>query len=93
MHQIALASFARSPAAYKALKSFEILQLPSWSTLQYTGTFLHEPGASGQCIVDQVTQYVVLKAECEKQGEKIIVAIVNFTVLKVLCISFLFLIL
>jgi len=81
--QIALAIFARSPAAYEALKSFEILQLPSRSTLQpYTGTFLHEPGASGQCIADQVAQYIVFKAECEKEGKKIVVVeIVNLIVL------------
>ena len=35
---IALAVYIRSPAAYKALQSFDILKLPSKSTLQaYTG--------------------------------------------------------
>ena len=43
----ALTIFTRSAAAYEALKSFDILQLPSRSLLQsYTGTFLHESGAS-----------------------------------------------
>ena len=38
---IALAIFTRSAAAYEALKSFDVLQLPSRSLLQsYTGTFL-----------------------------------------------------
>ena len=38
---IALAVFVRSPAAYKALKGFGLLQLPSRATLQaYTGAFL-----------------------------------------------------
>ena len=65
----ALAVYTRSPGAYEALKSFGILQLPSRSTLQsYTGAFLHEPGASNQCIAGQVTQYIIFKAECEKQG-------------------------
>ena len=46
------------------------MQLPSRSLLQsYTGTFLHEPGASSNSISDQVAQYVLFKAECEKQGK------------------------
>ena len=41
----ALAVFVCSPAAYEALKSFNILQLSSRSTLQaYTGAFLDSPG-------------------------------------------------
>ena len=55
---------------YEALKGFDILQLPSRSTLQsYTGAFLHKPGASSKCISDQVAQYVLFKAECEKKGK------------------------
>lgn len=66
---IALAVYTRSPAAYEALKSFGVLQLPSKSTLQsYTGAFLHEPGTSSRCIADQVARYVVFKEECRKQG-------------------------
>jgi len=43
---------------------------PSRSLLQlYTGAFLHEPGTSRKCIVDQVTQYVLFKSEYEKQGK------------------------
>lgn len=69
---IALAVYSRSPAAYEALKSFKILQLPSKSTLQsYTGTFLHEPGASHQCIADQVAQFVIFKSDCVKQGKHV----------------------
>ena len=69
MYFLALAIFTRSPAAYEALKSFKILQLSSTSTLQfYTGTFLHEPGVRNQCIADQVAQYIIFKAECERQG-------------------------
>ena len=33
---VALAVYLRSPAAYEALKSFNILQLPSQSTLRLT---------------------------------------------------------
>lgn len=43
--RLALAVYCRSPAAYGALKSFELLQLPSRSTLQaYTGAFLEDSG-------------------------------------------------
>jgi len=69
---VALAIFTRSAAAYEALKNFDILQLPYRSLLQsYTGTFLHEPGASGNSTSDQVAQYVLFKAECEKQGKNL----------------------
>ena len=41
----ALAVYVRSPAAYEAFKSFDLLQLPSKATLQgYTGAFVDEPG-------------------------------------------------
>ena len=47
--RVALAIFVRSPAAYEALKSFKLLQLPSRSTLQmYTSAFLDEAGNSWQ---------------------------------------------
>ena len=79
MFYLALAIFTRSPAAYEALKSFKILQLPSRSTLQsYNGTFLHEPGVSNQCIADQVARYVMFKAECEKQGSSTFVLSYQF---------------
>ena len=67
---VALVIFTWSPAAYEALKNFDILQLPSWSLLQsYTGTFLHDSGTNSKCIADQAAQYVLFKAECEKQGK------------------------
>jgi len=38
-----------SLAAYEALKEFDILKLPFKATLQaYTGSFIHEPGASAR---------------------------------------------
>ena len=53
----ALAIYCRSPAAYKALKEFNILSLPSKSTLQsYSGVFIHAPGVSSACIADQVAR-------------------------------------
>ena len=62
---IALAEYIRSPAAYEALKSFGILQLPCRSTLQaYTGAFLHEPGANSTCIEKQVAEFVL---HCQKR--------------------------
>ena len=70
MYNIALAVFTRSPSAYEALKSFNILQLPSRSTLQsYTGAFLHNPGANSTCIADQVAQYVVNCQQRQKEGK------------------------
>jgi len=61
---VALVVYKRSPAA---LKSFKILQLPSKSLQSYMGAFLHEPGASNQCIEDQ---YVIFKSKCVKQGKR-----------------------
>ena len=68
---LALAVFTRSAAAYNALKSFKILQLPSRSTLQsYTGAFLHEAGASSSCIAGQVANFMIYKDECLKNGKR-----------------------
>ena len=54
---VALAVFVRSPAAYEALKDFNIMQLPSRATLQaYTGAFLHEAGTCSESIASQVTK-------------------------------------
>ena len=61
--------FSRSPAAYEALKSFRLLQLPSRSTLQaYTGAFLHDAGSSSDSISDQVAQFVVHDTKRVKRG-------------------------
>ena len=63
--------YTRSPAAYKALQSFGILKLPSKSTIQaYAGAFMHAPGATNVCIVDQVARYVTFKEECRKLGKQ-----------------------
>uniref|UniRef100_A0A1X7U450 Uncharacterized protein n=1 Tax=Amphimedon queenslandica TaxID=400682 RepID=A0A1X7U450_AMPQE len=67
--RIALAIYSRSPAAYDALKSSNVLQLPSKSTLQaYTGVFIHDPGANNQSITDQVSQFIVPNEERKKAG-------------------------
>ena len=50
--RLALAVYTRSPAAYDALKSFDLIQLPSRATLQaYTGAFRDEAG-SFQAVID-----------------------------------------
>ena len=68
---LALAIYTRSPAAYEALKEFDILKLPSKATLQsYSGSFIHEPGASARCISDQVSRYLVFKEECRRLGKQ-----------------------
>ena len=55
----AIAVFTRSPVALEDLKSFGVLQLPSRSMLQsHTGTFLHEPGNSSDCIGNQLANYI-----------------------------------
>ena len=62
--------YARSAAAYDALKDFKILQLPSKSTLQfYTGAFLHDSGTNSACISHQVAQFVVFCEQCKKDGK------------------------
>ncbi|XP_019853621.1 PREDICTED: uncharacterized protein LOC109582964 [Amphimedon queenslandica] len=69
--RMALAVFSRSPAAYEALKSFNILQLPSRSTLQaYTGAFLHDAGSSSDSISEQLAQFILHDAERVKKGCK-----------------------
>ena len=60
MNYVALAIYCRSPAAYKALKHFNILSLPAKPTLQsYSGAFIHSPGVSSTCIAGQVSRYVL----------------------------------
>ena len=62
--------FIRSPAAYEALKSFDILQLPARSTLQaYTGCFLHEGDASWDSISKQTELFEQFKSSCKASGK------------------------
>jgi len=68
---VALAIYLRSPAAYEALKGFNILQLPSQSTLKaYSGAFMDDPGARSDCIADQVAHYVTFKEHSIKSGKQ-----------------------
>jgi len=67
-----LAVFVRSPAAYEALKDFNIMQLPSRATLQaYTGAFLHEAGASSESIASQVTRYRAFQESCKAENKEV----------------------
>ena len=64
--------FVRSPSAYEALKSFNILQLPSRTTLQsYTGAFLHEAGASLDTIAKQTEIYRAYVSTYEREGKSV----------------------
>ena len=70
MHSLLRAVFVRSPAAYEALKSFNVLCLPTWSTLQaYNDCFLHEGGASWKSIAKQVEQIQQFKVSQKAQGK------------------------
>jgi len=59
--------FIHSPAAFEALKSFNILQLPSRATLQ--ASFLHEAGASRDSISKQVDKYKIFQQNCKAEGK------------------------
>ena len=53
-YRVALAVFSRSPAAYEALKSFNILQLPSVSTMKtYMWANRKEPGPVYQRLAEE----------------------------------------
>ena len=70
MIYIAVPIFIRSPAAYEALKSFNILKLPSRSTLKfYTGAFIHEADASHESILKQVESYEIFKKASSNSGQ------------------------
>ena len=62
--------FVRSPAAYEALKDFNVMQLPSRATLQaYTGTFLHEAGTCSESIASQVSNYHSFQESCRIENK------------------------
>ena len=68
---LALAVYVRSAAAYEALKSFGVLQLPCRSTLQsYTGAILHETGANSSSIESQVAQFLLHCQQRVSDGKK-----------------------
>ena len=66
---IALAVFIRSPAAYDALKSFSILQLPSKQSLkQFSSTRNHESGINEQYIMEMSADYKLFAKETVSNG-------------------------
>ena len=72
--RIALAIYSRSPAAYEALKSFNILQLPAVSSLKtLKGALFHQPGINDgikQYIKEQQHNYMKYKEEVIRRGQK-----------------------
>ena len=72
-YRIALAVYIRSPAAYEALRSFKILQLPSVTTLKtFKGPRLHQPGINRdiqEYIQEQQVNYTKYKSEVQQRGQ------------------------
>ena len=61
-YRVALAVFSRSPAAYEALKSFNILQLPSVSTMKtYMRANREEPGPVYHRLAEEKKKYEDIK--------------------------------
>ena len=68
---IALAVYTRSPAAYSALKSFDILQLPSVSSLKhFTGANIEDPGEAEDRLLMCREQYEKHVVEMVAKGKK-----------------------
>ena len=60
----ALALFTRSPCAFEAVKSLNILQLPCRSTLQsFTSANIQKPGVSNEYLCEQWKSYM---AHCDR---------------------------
>ena len=73
-YRMALAVYARSPAAYKALTSFDILQLPSiYSLRNVSGSkkYRSEPGICHEYLEEQQKRYIEFVEEKEKCGDKL----------------------
>lgn len=67
-YRIALADYCRSPAAYNAVQSFEILKLTSIRSLQSkTSNFLDRPGINHTYIQGQAEQYQKFRQEKKRQ--------------------------
>lgn len=68
-YRIALAVFTRSPAAYDALKSYGILQLPSVSSLkQFTSANNQPSGINSQHLQEASKSYAAYIDERVEQG-------------------------
>ena len=68
---LALAVYTRSPAAYDALKGFNILKLPSVSSLKaFTGSNLEGPGDIQKRLSESHTEYQTLISTRKAEGKK-----------------------
>lgn len=68
---MALAVYCRSPAAYKALSSFNILQLPSTDSLkQYRSAIYQGEGPNWENLQESASDCEKLKDERAKKGLK-----------------------
>ena len=66
---IALAVYARSPAAYNSLRSFRLLQLPSISVLQqYKSTYMEKTGEIETRLKDESEIYQQRQKEAKEKG-------------------------
>ena len=62
--------YAQSPAAYNALRSFKLLQLPSESTLShYKSSFREQPGEIESRLQEEQKMYAERKREMAAQGK------------------------
>ena len=65
---LALAVYSRSPAAYEALKSFKLVQLPSVRTLKYhVDANLEGAGESTSRIIQSRKEYIAMVEEVAKE--------------------------
>lgn len=68
---MALAVYCRSPAAYEALSSFNILQLPSTASLKtYRSVFHQKEGPNWNNLKESSTDYQGLKDEYIKSNRR-----------------------
>ena len=66
-----MAVYVRSPAAYEALKSFGVLQLPCMRSLQYfLSANANTPGVDEKAMSEQRNLYDAFCAQQEREGKK-----------------------
>lgn len=71
-YRLALAVYARSPAAYRALASFDLLRLPSvYSVRNASRAYSSEAGVSHEYLATQQKRYADYKEEKLRKGEKL----------------------
>ena len=71
-YRVALAVYVRSPAAFRALRSFNILKLRCVNSLKsFTRVNLSGPGVEGVHMSQRASQYEAFKEEKQKKGERI----------------------